>query len=68
MEKLIIILTIVMFSGCTGKQLKDVGGSASNGGVLGLIVGLPIYGIGVIVENNEEKKEKQKEDNYSNEK
>ena len=52
-KNLILILLInILFNGCTGKQLKETGGGISNN-ALGLIIGLPIYGVGVLVEKDE---------------
>ena len=47
-----IVLLTMLFDGCTGKQLKETGGGISNN-ALGLVIGLPIYGVGVLVEKNE---------------
>lgn len=47
-----IVLVSMLFNGCTGKQLKETGGGISNN-ALGLVIGLPIYGVGVLVEKNE---------------
>lgn len=49
---ILVILLSMLFNGCTGKQLKETGGGISNN-ALGLVVGLPMYGIGVLVEKNE---------------
>ena len=49
---ILVILLSMLFNGCTGKQLKETGGGISNN-ALGLVVGLPMYGIGVLVEKND---------------
>ena len=49
---ILVILLSMLFNGCNGKQLKETGGGISNN-ALGLVIGLPIYGVGVLVEKNE---------------
>lgn len=61
----IMFICIMSFiiSGCSSKDLKATGGGISNN-PLGLVIGLPIYGIGVLVEKqeNEDKKLKEQEE------
>ena len=42
----------MLFNACTVKQLKETGSGMSNN-ALGLVIALPIYGIGVLVEKDE---------------
>ena len=49
---ILVILLSMLFNGCTGKQLKETGGGISNN-ALGLVIALPIYSIGVLVEKDE---------------
>lgn len=53
----------LLISGCSSKDLKATGGGIANN-PLGLVIGLPIYGIGVLVEKqeNEDKKLKEQEE------
>lgn len=51
---LVITISILFFSACSAKDIKDVGSSASSGGALGLIVGGTLYGIGSLMESSED--------------
>ena len=52
------ICCVLILSGCTGKELKETGSAIGSSNAVGLLIALPIYGVGVLVENkeNEEKK------------
>jgi len=49
-----LFLILTTFSACSAKNVRKVGSNASNAGALGLIVGSAIYGIGSLIEDNEE--------------
>lgn len=54
---LFITISIIFFSACSAKDIKDVGSSASSAGALGLIVGGTLYGIGSLMESSDKSNE-----------
>lgn len=65
MKYLLAILILIALSGCSGKQMKKFGGNlATNnasghpvGVAFGMVTGGTIYGIGSLLDDEEEKKE-----------
>lgn len=65
------LLLLALFTGCAGKDMKKYGGElALNGGGgnpimagVGLVVGGTIYGIGSLVEDNDDEEKDNKENN-----
>lgn len=55
----LIFLILITFSACSAKDVKKVGSNASNAGALGLIVGGAIYGVGSLMEDDEEENKKE---------
>lgn len=69
----IITFMIILFTGCTAKDMKKYGGElALNGGGgnpimagVGLVVGGTIYGIGTLVDDNNDEEKNNKENNLN---
>ncbi len=64
-----LVFILMLFSACSGKELKKYGGNlAVNGGGnplmvgTGLVVGGAIYGVGLLVDNEKENKEIKEKD------
>jgi len=55
----LLFLILITFSACSAKDVKKVGSNASNAGALGLLVGGTIYGVGSLMEDDEENKNKE---------
>lgn len=72
-NQLFLVLVVIFFSACSSKDVKKFGGNAATTNALGFLVGVPIYGIGVLMEkheNNEKQslEEKEKSGNLYTEK
>lgn len=69
MEKALLIISLsLVLVGCTGKELKKYGGNiaVSGGGnpimaASAAVVGGTIYGVGYLIDNDDEKKKEDKE-------
>ncbi|MDK2065443.1 hypothetical protein PT447_10945 [Aliarcobacter butzleri] len=48
-----LVLVVIFFVACSAKDVKQFGGNAATTNPLGFVVGVPIYGIGVLMEMNE---------------
>jgi hypothetical protein len=72
---LLVVLSVLFFSACAGKNIKEFGGTlATSGGGnpiaagIGLAVGGTLYGIGSLVEGNEPPTKKYNNKNLNTEK
>ena len=63
-NQLFLVLVVIFFSACSSKDVKKFGGNGigGQGGALGFVVGIPIYGIGVLMEKHENNEKQSLED------
>ncbi|MCT7525502.1 hypothetical protein [Aliarcobacter cryaerophilus] len=61
-NQLFLVLIVIFFSACSSKDVKQFGGNAATTNALGFLVGVPIYGVGVLMEKHENNKEPTLED------
>lgn len=66
MLKLIsLVVCILILSGCTGKELKETGSLIGKSNPVGVLIALPIYGVGVLMEDKENEEKKLQDDEKS---
>ena len=61
-NQLFLVLIVIFFSACSSKDVKQFGGNAATTNALGFLVGVPIYGIGVLMEKHENNEKQSLED------